>query len=178
VHGIGDGTQVGVGQQHAGRRLDVRREHHVRLRVADGRDHLRDGRRRVGRLPARLDRARLQHRRLRRDPAHVEDLRPAVAEPPVADDQAIPAGSELPGHRFHPERAAARNDDRRVGAVDLLENAGDVLHHALKGARHVIEGTIGEHHGVFEQTLGVDVGQQAGHGELSRRERGNAFSTA
>jgi hypothetical protein len=55
---------------------------------ADGGHHLVDRRGRPGRLRPVADAARLQHGcRLGRDPAHLEDLRPAVAEPAVADDQ-------------------------------------------------------------------------------------------
>ena len=82
--------------------------------------------RRVRRLSPGCHWARLQHRGAGRDASHLEDLRPAVAEPAVADHQRLAAGGELARHRLHAEGAAARHEDRRAGVVDLLEHAGDV----------------------------------------------------
>ena len=171
VHRIGHGLQVVVGQHHAGRGFDVRREHHRRL-LARGwwpRPRRSAPARRAS--AGRRRRARLQHGARRRDAAHVEDLRPAVAEPAVADHQHRAAGGELARHRFHAEGAAAGHDDRRARVVDLLQHAGDVAHHALELARHVVERAVGVDHRVFEQAVGVDVGQQSGHEGLRAQGR-------
>ena len=62
------------------------------------------------------DAARFQHDGVGGDRAHVEDLRPAVAEPAVANDEATLAAGELTRDRFHAEGAAARDDDLRTSA--------------------------------------------------------------
>ena len=82
--------QVVVGQDHAGGGFDVRREHHCGLFLARWRPALRRSARGAhGACAAGAGLARLQHGGRRRDVAHVEDLRPAVAEPAVADDQHV-----------------------------------------------------------------------------------------
>jgi hypothetical protein len=55
--------------------------------------------------------------------------------------------------------------------VDLFQDAGDVLHDALEAFGHVVERAVGVDHGEFEQAVGIDVGQQAGHGCLLVHER-------
>src|SRR4029079_1524625 len=96
------------------------------------------------------DPARLEHGSLRRDLACVEDLRPTVAEPAVAYDQASLAGGQLPRNRFHAKRPTARHHDSRVRVVDVLENARDVAHDALEALRHVIERAVRENDRVLE----------------------------
>src|SRR5690606_3021038 len=110
-------------------------------------------RRREGRLWPGPDGAGLEDYLFRRDVALLEDLRPAVAEPAVADHQAFLAGGELPRHRFHAVGATARHDDRRPGAVDLLQRPGDIPHDLLEGLRHVVERAVVEHHRIFEQAV-------------------------
>ena len=39
----------------------------------------------------------------------------------------------------------------------------NVAHDLLKGLRHVVEGTVSEYNGEFEQAVRIDIGQQAGH---------------
>jgi hypothetical protein len=69
----------------------------------------------------RLRAARLEHRGRGGHAGHLEDLRPAVAEPAVADDQhRLPAG-ELARHRLHAVAAAAGHHHRCGGAVNLLQ---------------------------------------------------------
>jgi hypothetical protein len=111
----------------------------------------------VGGLP------RFHHRVAGGDLAHVEDLRPAVAEPAVADDHHMLAVRELARHRLHAEGAAAGHQHRRVGAVDALEHGRDVGHHALEAPGHVVERSVGVDDRKLQQTVGVDVGQQSGH---------------
>jgi hypothetical protein len=163
MHRIGHRTQIGGGQDHAGRGFHMRCEHHVGPRRGDGGDDFVDRCRRKRALLAGRDAARLQHLRLRRNAAHFEDLRPAVAEPAVADDQDPLVGGELACHRFHAEGATARHDDGRSGVVDRLEGARDVAHHALEALGHVVERAVGVDDRVFKQPVGVDVGQEAGH---------------
>jgi hypothetical protein len=85
-------------------------------------------------------------------------LRPAEAEPPVADHEALLACGELPRGGLHGERPAAGYDDHRGGAVHLLERTGNVVHHALERLRHVVEGTVREDDRVFQQPIGIDCG--------------------
>ena len=61
---------------------------------------------------------------------------------------------------------AARHDDGRRRSVDVFQHAGNVAHHALELLRHVVERAVGEDHRILEQTVGVDGGQQSGHGEI------------
>jgi hypothetical protein len=157
VDRVGNRAQVGIRQHQSGCRLDVWRKHQVRLSLPDRGNDFGDRRRCISGLPFRPDGARLQHDRFRRDLSHVENLRPPVAEPSIADHQAFPAGGKLPRHRFHAESAAAGNDDRRRCPVHLLQGRGYIVHHTLESARHVVERAVGKHHRVFEQPLGVDI---------------------
>jgi hypothetical protein len=59
------------------------------------------------------------------------------------------------------EGATPGDDDGRPGAIDLLEHTGYVAHHVLEGLGHVVQGAVGVHDRVFEQTVGIDVGQQS-----------------
>ena len=43
------------------------------------------------------------------------------------------------------------------------QDVDDVLHHADEAFRHVVQGAIGEHHRVLEQSVGVDLGARQGH---------------
>ena len=158
AHGVADGAQVRVRENDSRRGLDVRREYHVRLRLADRGDRFvdRDGRER--RVPRGARPARLQHGRFRGNRPGVEDLRPAIAEPAVAQNQALPARGELPRHRFHPVRAAAGDDDGGMRVVDVLQDAREIAHDALKALRHVVERAVGEDHRIFEKAVGIDVG--------------------
>ena len=61
--------------------------------------------------------------------AGVEDLRPAVGEQAVADDEAAPAGRQLPGDGLHGVGAATRDDRDRLGGVGRAQDVDDVLHH-------------------------------------------------
>ena len=90
---------------------------------------------------------------------HVKNLRPTVAEPPVADDQHFFASAKLAGYGFHAKRAAAGHQHGGMGLVHLFKDAGDARHHALKALGHVVEGAVGVDHRKFEQTVGVNVGQ-------------------
>ena len=86
----GDGADVVVGQHHACRRLDVRREDDLGPVALDGLDHLVDGSGRPRRLPLVGHRAGGHDGRLAGHGAGVEDLRPAVGEQAVADHEAAP----------------------------------------------------------------------------------------
>ncbi len=73
-------------------------------------------------------------------------------------------GGKLACHRFHAKGAAAGHQRDRVGAVDGLEHARDVSHDTAKALGHVVQGAVGVDHRKLKQTIGVDVGQQSGHG--------------
>ncbi|MDT4858506.1 hypothetical protein FQZ97_929790 [compost metagenome] len=163
MHRVGDRAQVVVGQHHAGGGFHVRREHQRRFFCRDGGFHVFNRRRRPGGLRALGGAARLHHGVAGGDRAHVEDLRPAVAEPAVADHHHVLAVRELARHGFHAEGAAARHQHGGVRAVDALEHGRDVGHHALEAFGHVVERAVGVDDRKLEQTIGVDVGQQSGH---------------
>ena len=159
--------QVVVGQPDARSRLDMRRKHHLGTLGEDRGDHLVDRRRRKrGRFAvthARAAATRLEHIGACRDPAHVENLRPAKTEPAIAQYQAAPATGKLARHGLHGKGAAARHHGHRAGAVGLPETLRDVAHHDLKSLRHVIECTVGIDHRIFQQSVGVHGVQQARH---------------
>ena len=98
------------------------REHDVGAVLADRRNHLLDRRRNKSLLGTGCELTRLQHHRLDRDAAHVEDLCPAVAEPAVAQHQHFLAGRELTRHRLHAEGAATGDDGNGLSLVDLLQH--------------------------------------------------------
>ena len=165
MHRIGDSLQVVVGQQHAGGGFHMRRKYHGGLFLRDRRRDFGDGGGRPGGFTAFGDAPGLEHGVALGNAAHVEDLGPAEAEPAVADDHDVLVLCELAGYRFHAKGAAARYQGHRVGAIDLLEHARDVGHHATKAFGHVVERAVGVDDREFEQAVGVDLGQQAGHGE-------------
>ena len=107
--------------------------------------------------------AGLEHHLLRGDAAHLKNLRPAVAEPTVAHHHGFFASSKLARHSLHAKGATARHQYRHWGAVHLFENGRNVGHDALEALGHVIERAVGVDHREFEQTVGVNLGQQAGH---------------
>jgi hypothetical protein len=145
--------------EHPGRGLDVRREdHRGPLRLDAGNDLLQRGRR-EGRLRAVPGPARFVHRDVCCDAALFQDLRPAVAEPAVAYHQALLPAGELPRHRFHTVGASARHHGDRRGAVNRFQGGGNVLHDHLEGSGHMVQRSVGEDHGVFEQAFGVDIGE-------------------
>ena len=87
--------------------------------------------------------------------AHLENLRPAVGEPAVADDHDLLPGGKLAGDSLHAEGSAAGHDDSRVGMVDLAQNRVEIVHDALERPRHVIERAIGKDHRELHQTIGI-----------------------
>ncbi len=124
----------------------MRGEDDGRFLLVDGGDDLGDRRRGERRLGAGPGLAGLEDDAFRGDLSHVENLRPAEAEPAVADHQHLLAGGELAGDGFHAEGAAAGHDDGRPGVVDMLQDARDVLHDALEALRHVVQGAVGIDH--------------------------------
>jgi len=164
MHRVGHGLEVVVGQDHAGRGFHVRCKDHGGLFLRNRGRHFGNRGGCPGGLGRIADAAGLEHRVAFRDLAHVEDLRPAEAEPAVADHHDMLSGGELARDRLHAEGATAGHQRHRMGFVDLLEHARDVGHHAAKPFGHVVERPVGVDHREFEQAIGVDVGQQAGHG--------------
>ena len=134
----------------------------------DGGHHLVNRCRCEGRVFVGAHLAGLEHDLLGRNAAHLENLSPAVAEPAIAQHQALLAGTELAGHGLHAKGAAARHHRHRLGVIDLFQDGGDVTHHALKTLGHVIECAIGVNHRIFKQTIRVHIGQQAGHKVLRK----------
>ena len=98
--------------------------------------------------------------------AHVKNLGPAVAEPTVANHQRLFACGELASYSLHAKGAAARHQHRRLGVVNLFEDAGNIGHHALKALRHMVQGTVGVNHRKLKKAIRINVGQQAGHRTL------------
>jgi hypothetical protein len=68
-------------------------------------------------------------------------------------------GRELTCHRLHAVGAAAGHDDHAGGVVDLLQRGRDVAHDLLEALRHVVQGAVGEHDRVLEQTVRINVGR-------------------
>ena len=135
----------------------MRSEHNVRLFSLDCRNDFFDGSRRERCLCSRFELPCLEHAFCCGDATHLENLRPTIAKPTVANDQAIAARGKLPGNRLHAEGTTAGHNNRGLRVVHLLERRRDVVHHFLKGLRHVIQRTVRVHDGVLKQTVGVDV---------------------
>ena len=180
VRGGGNLFQIGVGQHNATGCFHMRRKHQCGFFAADGFDHFVDGGRRPGRLGISAGGTGLADNDLTGDAAGFENLAPAVAEKSVAQDQHFLVLSELARHRFHAIGAAAGNDGRCVGFIHLAQHAQNVLHGGDEFFRHVVEGTVGINHRKFEQTIRIDIGQQAGHGEtpLGMRKRETIIRSA
>ncbi len=96
--------------------------------------------------------------------AHVEDLRPAVAKPAIADHHDMFAGGKLAGDGLHAVGAAAGHQHGGMRAVDFFQDAGDVSHHALEVFRHVVERAVGVNHRKLKQAVRVNIGKESGHG--------------
>ena len=112
-----------------------------------------------GGLRAMFDRAGFQNGGFGCNFPHIQDLAPAKTEKTVANDQAVFAVGELAGYRFHTEGAAAGNDCDGLCFVNSFQGVGNIAHCALKRLRHVVERAVGEDHGVFQQSVGIDIGQ-------------------
>ena len=177
VHGIGNGLEVVIGQDHAGRGFDVGSEHQGGLFAGDGGHDLVDGGWHPGALRVVAQAARLHDGVAGRDLAHVEDLRPAVAEPAVADHQNMLAVCKLTCDRLHAEGATAGHERDRMCVVHPLEHGRDVGHHALEALGHVVERAVGVDHRKLEQTVRVDGGKQSRHGNQGQSQC-TAFSVA
>ena len=132
VNSIGYGAQIIVGQDNASCGLYVGSEDQVRLVGADFGDHIFNGGGGKLGLSAGVGLARLEHRFAGRDATHFENLTPTVAEPAVADNQALFVLRKLPCHSFHAEGATAGNDGNGIGVVDVFERGGNVAHHLLE----------------------------------------------
>jgi hypothetical protein len=50
-----------------------------------------------------------------------------------------------------------------VGVVDLLQVAGNIPHHLLETLGHVVQGAVGENHGILKQAVSVKVTGQICH---------------
>ena len=164
--GGAQGLQIAVGQHQASGSFHMRGEHHGRALAADGGDHLVDRRRCERRLRAAAGAAGLADGHVGGigESALLDDLRPAVTEPAVAHDHNLAALHVLAGYRLHAEAAAAGHDDGMLRVVGLAQHGREVAHHALKALRHMVERAVGVDHRVVEQTVGIDVGKQSGHG--------------
>ena len=132
MHGLGDFTHIIVGQDHAGRGLDVGRENNVWFFGLYRGNDLFDRHRRECRLATVFDRSGFQHDFFRRYPTGIENLRPTEAEPTVADDKAFFPGPKLARNRLHSVGAAARDQNNRMRVVNAFEGHGDIVHYTLK----------------------------------------------
>src|SRR3954470_17696342 len=103
-------------------------------------------------------------RRLRGNGSGVEDLRPAVGEQTVADDEASSARRQLSGDRLHGVGAATGNDRDGLRTVRRAQYVDDVLHDRDEAFRHVVQRAVGEDHRVLEKATGVDVRMRQVHG--------------
>ena len=121
----------------------------------------RDRRKRC--LAALFDRLGFEDDFLGRNTAGVKNLRPAEAEPAIADYHTLLVIPELTGNGFHAVGTATGDDHHRMRVVDRLQRRRDVGHNPLKRLGHMIERAVGEDHGVFKQPVRVDIGIKCGH---------------
>ena len=141
----------------------MRRKNHVRTLGVNGSDDFFNRCRGEGGLHAAADLAGLEDSAFGGNVAHVENLCPAEAEPAVADDQTLAMRGELAGDGLHAEGAAAGNDGGGLGVIDFFQDARNVAHDALKALRHMVQRTVGIDHRIFEQAIGIGLGQQCRH---------------
>ena len=168
MRGVGHGAQVVVGQDHARRRFNVRGKDNGGLALGNGGQYVGNRRGNPRRLRALARLPRFLHGGCSGNIPHVENLRPAVAEPAVAQHEYRLAGGKLARHRLHAVGAAAGHQRDGMRVVHVLEDARNVVHHALKAARHVVECAVGIDHRKFKQAVRVDMGQESGHEVPSR----------
>ena len=141
----------------------MRRKNDIGFLFVDNCDNFFDRRRCERLLRSSAGHACFQYGRTRRDISHVEYLGPAKAEPAISDYQAVFFRRKLTRHSLHSECAAARHNGHRVGVVHLFQRRRYVRHRGLKRAGHVIDRAVRVDDRIFEQTVRIDVGQQAGH---------------
>ncbi len=142
------------------------REHEIGSLGLDRCNHFIHRSRDEGGLVSIFYHASLQYDLFGWDASRFEDLAPAVTEPAVANDQTFLVSCELSGDSFHPERTTTRNHSHGSGVVHALQRRRDIVHHTAKRLRHVVQGAVGVDHGVFQQSVGINVRQQSGHGFL------------
>ena len=85
-----------------------------------------------------------------RDVSHLEDLRPAVAEPTISNHETLATRCELARYSLHAVGAATGNHYRGFSVVNLFQHAGDVIDHPHERFRHMVQRTIGVHHRKLE----------------------------
>ena len=156
MRGIGQRCDVIVRQDDAGGRLHMRGEDHIGLGIADAGGHFLDGRGSKGCRGTVAGLTRHADGLFGGEFAGFENLRPAVGEPAVAHDQHMRIAAELPCDRLHRVAAATGHKRHRLGLVDFFQHAGNIAHHALKGARHVVQRPVGENDRIFQQSIGID----------------------
>ena len=103
-----------------------------------------------------------------RDISGLKNLAPTVRKPPVPHHQHGFIRGNLARDGLHPIGSATRHNRHRIRVINLFQQARDVVHHGLKLGAHVVQRPVGEHHRVFQQAVGVDVGAQCGHGRILR----------
>ena len=146
MNGIGHGLQITVWQDHACSGFHVRGKHHGRLFFGNSGLNISNGSRNPRVLRAGTGLAGFEHGVRRGDMAHVENLRPAVAEPAVANHHHMLTCGELARHGFHAVGTAARHQRRGMRAINFFQDAGNISHDALKTARHVVKRAVGVDH--------------------------------
>ncbi len=122
MHRIAHCTQVVIGQHHACSGFNVRCEHNIGALCLDGGNHFLHWAGHPRCLWMAAEGVRLEHGGRTGNAPHVKDLRPAITEPAVAQDQRLLVGCKLPRHRFHAECSASRHQHCAVGVVDLFQN--------------------------------------------------------
>mmetsp|Transcript_16360 Transcript_16360/g.39151 ORF Transcript_16360/g.39151 Transcript_16360/m.39151 type:complete len:232 (+) Transcript_16360:611-1306(+) len=146
VHGLCGPADVFVGKYHARGSFDVGREHDRRTLLENLSHDVVDGMgsilhvRTVGVLG--FDWLRLENRVRSGNgiagSADVEDFRPAIGEPAIADDHDVFVGSELPGYCLHAKGTRTRHDCHLVSIIRSLQQIVQISHDLLKGLAHQI----------------------------------------
>ena len=137
----------------------MRGKHHVGFLRLNGLYHFFNRRGCKCGLGPCLNRTRFQYRGTGRDIAHFKNLGPAITKPAISNHQAIFIRRKLSGNSLHSIGTAARYNNNRFGVIDPLQRTGYTGHHALEGLGHVVQRTVGVYHGIFEQTVWVDICQ-------------------
>ena len=135
------------------------REDDCRFFATNPAHHLINRRWRKGRLWAIAHLARLQDGDVIRESTRLKNLRPAITEPAIAQNQAFLILRKLARYRLHAIGTATGNHNGAVCGINLFEHGRDIGDDLLELGRHVIERAVGIHHRKLEQSIGVHCGQ-------------------
>ena len=133
MYSISNSTDKAVRHHQASRGFHMRAADHIRLFRPDRGNNLvqRDRCKRC--IACIFQLTGSQNRCRRRQTASLDNLRPAKAEPAIADHQHLGISRELARNRLHPVGATTRHHSHRGRPISGLHDPRNVAHHMTKG---------------------------------------------